>query len=185
MAQSETDRLAAAHVHLMTDGARVTVRALKAAAGVSTDAAAAWLRRAEPAPEVPTPPNLTEPIRILWAAAWQAAHTEAALSVEDEVLGARARESEALERADAAEHNAAAAAQALTAAEARAAAAETRATTAEAALTAARDQASASDQNSRSLDTARTRAEAEADSLRVMLADLREDLRTTLRRGPS
>lgn len=181
MVRTETDKLAAAHARLMADGGRVTVRALKAAAGVSTDTAAAWLRRAEPTPEVPAPPNLTEAVRIVWAAAWQAAHTEAKLYAEDEVLGARARESDALERADHAEQQAADAVDALAVAEARAAAAERQATDAETALTAAREQTAASEQNSRNLDTARTRAEAEADSLRIMLTDLREDLRTTLR----
>lgn len=180
--QTVIDRLAATHARLMADGGKVTVRALKAAAGVSTDTAAAWLRNAEPVPDVPPLPDLRPAIQIVWAAAWGAAHAEARKYAEDEVLGARARESEALERAEAVGRSAAAAEQSRGAAEVAQAAAETRASGAETALAKLREDLEASARARQAAETARIRAEAEADSLRTLLADLREDLRSSLRR---
>ena len=154
--QTVTDRLAAAHARLMAAGGKVTVRALKAAAGVSTDTAAAWLRNAEPVPDVPPLPDLRQAIQIVWAAAWTAAHTEARRYAEDEVLGARARESEALERAETADQATAAAEQTRQSAEAAHAAAETRANEAETALTKLRDDFDAAARACQTAETART-----------------------------
>jgi hypothetical protein len=104
-----------------------------------------------------------------------------AVRPEDELLGARAGEAAALERAEQTEQRQAAAEQARAAAAAPASAAEARAVAAETASAQLREQLAASERNSRDLETGRVRAEAEADSLRLVLADLGQDLRATLR----
>jgi hypothetical protein len=66
---------------------------------------------------------------IFWAAAWQAAYAEMRTYGQDEVVGARACEADALERAEEADHRAVAAERAKTKGESVAAAAESRAAT--------------------------------------------------------
>lgn len=67
-------QLAAAYGRLVSEtGKRPTVRALKATARVSTDAAAAFLRDVAASTEVPPAPDLSAAVQTIWAMAWQAA----------------------------------------------------------------------------------------------------------------
>ncbi|MBW3069631.1 hypothetical protein GZ998_08970 [Actinomyces sp. 594] len=87
MSKSDTQaQLAAAYGRLLNDtGRRPTVRALKAAARVSTDAAAAFLRDIATQDEVPDAPDLTAPLQALWAAAWHVAADTARAEVAEQV----------------------------------------------------------------------------------------------------
>lgn len=74
---STQSQLAAAYARLSAEGRRPTVRALKSAAHVSTDAAARFLRDVAISSETPAPPDLSTPVAAIWAAAWQAARDAA------------------------------------------------------------------------------------------------------------
>ena len=89
------DKLAAAAATLLDRGEAVTVRALKATAGVGTDTAAKWLRtNRPPAATLETPlEELTAPLTVLWAAA-----TKLAREKTDEETSAHTR---AVERSEA------------------------------------------------------------------------------------
>nr|AFK88683.1 hypothetical protein [Acidipropionibacterium jensenii]BAB17918.1 unnamed protein product [Acidipropionibacterium acidipropionici]CAB88395.1 hypothetical protein [Acidipropionibacterium jensenii] len=85
--ESNGSRLAAAYARLSGAGRRVTVRSLKAEAGCSTDAAAGFLRDVSASVQTPAPPDLSEPLGLVWAAAWRQASDAAR-----EEFGARAEQ---------------------------------------------------------------------------------------------
>lgn len=93
-------QLLAAYGQLVAGGQRVTVRALRSVAGVSTRAATDWLRELRPASEDPPLPDLADALAPLWSAAVQAARArlEEAYSIERD--GLIEAESEAADEAD-------------------------------------------------------------------------------------
>lgn len=104
--------LADAFASLSVEGKPVTVRTLRERAGVSTDAAAEWLRTNRSARDVSPPPAdvLTRVLEPLWSAAVAVARDEQAEATAAEREGLVHAEAEALaelaaetERADAAE----------------------------------------------------------------------------------
>lgn len=72
------DKLAAAAANLLSEDKALTVRSLKAEAGVATDTAAKWLKKNRPpAVTLETPvEELTAPLTVLWAAAVKLAREE-------------------------------------------------------------------------------------------------------------
>jgi uncharacterized protein (DUF2252 family) len=184
MMSATVEALATAHARLLADGRPATVRALKQAAGVSTDAAAAWLRDNEPAAALPAMPDLGNALKIIWSAAWTAAEEQSRQTTEERVSMARQGEAEALAAAAAAAQAGEQARAAGTAAEEQMRAAETRTAQLEQQLTEAKTALNLADQARRTAEIAQARAEAEADSLRKTLPELREDLRAALRRRP-
>lgn len=97
------DSLAEAYATLVAAGRKPTVRVLRDAAGVSTDAAAAFLRNVTSGSNVPEAPDLTEAVGIVWAVAWRAAYEAAATELAAELEAARAGESDALAAAETAD----------------------------------------------------------------------------------
>lgn len=103
MAGDATARLVAAFAQFKGLGKPPTVRSLKEAANVSTDAAREFLARLKSADTVPAPPDLTAAFEIVWAAAWTKAAEAADEAVRADLAAARAAEADALDRAATAE----------------------------------------------------------------------------------
>ncbi|MBD0021074.1 hypothetical protein GII33_09035 [Gordonia pseudamarae] len=181
------------------NGRRPGVRALRERAGVSTNAAAAWLKTHAPAtvsaPEVPED-QLSSLLKPLWAAAVAAASEDTAEAHAAEVAALTEAETHALARADEAEARVAELEQriaeletehaarvaeltsAVEQAESRIAAAEQAAATAQASVNAARTEAGAAvqqaEQRAIAAEKAQASAEAVAETLRVVVAGFQQ-----------
>jgi len=182
---SHSEQLAAAYTRLIEAGQKVTVRALKAEAQVSTDSAAGWLRDLEPAPGMPSVPDLSAALAVVWASAWQAAQREATTQLETRLTQTRDGEAAALLRAEQAESQAAAAVADLQVATDARHAAEAESVELVERISLFQTELSATREQVRAAETRAVRAEAEADSVRTVLADLRADLRGAIKPPPT
>ncbi|WP_299487272.1 hypothetical protein [uncultured Gordonia sp.] len=181
------------------NGRRPGVRALRERAGVSTDAAAAWLKNNAPAtnaaPEVPED-QLAALLTPLWAAAVAAAGEDTSEAHAAEITALTEAEAQAVARADEAEQRVAELEQriaeletdhaarvaeleaAVAQAESRIAAAEQAAATAQASVDTARTEAAAAVQQAEkraiAAEKAQVSAEAVAETLRVVVAGFQQ-----------
>lgn len=175
MSPAKTDpapALAAAYAKLLAAGRPVTVRGLREAAGVATDAAAAWLRQNAPAPETPAVPTeaLAPALSTVWAAAWTQARDAVAEDQAATLHAAREAEARALADAETAQ-------KAQAGAEARATEAEAALTERDHTIAALRQELSVAQQelvelrrDLRDAERAQASAEATAVTLRDTLA---------------
>lgn len=177
--------LADAYAALMRDGEVPTVRRMKERAGVSTDAAAAWLRTNRPAAEAPAVPD--DFARTLWPLAFTAARDVAVEAVTQELEAARQAEAEALTRAD--EADAAQRGAMLRAdrameisqeAQAEATAARERTEQAEAQVRELEAERDRLVERLRDMEARAVRAEAVADTMREVVDGLRGEVRAAL-----